>query len=67
MWLTDVFDSSPSVYKHHIMDAQKAKAVTLIEKGHLGGRSPLKDCCCQLKFRQPVQKSSSESSDSLVS
>ena len=67
LWLTYLFDSSPSVNKHHIADAEKAKAVTLIEKGHLGGWRPEKDCSCQLKFRQPVQKQSSASSDSLAS
>lgn len=35
-----------------------------IEKDHLGDRSPEKDFCWQLTFQQPVQKPSSESSDS---
>ena len=39
--------------------------IFLIEKDHLGDRSPEKDCCLWLTFRQPVQKPSSESSDSL--
>ena len=33
---------------------------TLIEKDHLGDRSPEKDCCYWLTFRQPVRKPSSE-------
>ena len=37
----------------------------MIEKDHLGDWSPEKDCCLRLMFRQPVQKPSSESSDSL--
>ena len=50
--------------KQLVVDAQRAKAVNLIEKGHLGGCSPEKDCCCQVRFWQRVQKRSSESSDS---
>ena len=39
--------------------------IALIEKDHLGDRSPEKDCCCWLTFRQPVLKPSSESSGSV--
>jgi len=38
---------------------------TLIEKDHPGDRSPEKDCCWRLTFRQPVRKPSSESFESL--
>ena len=38
---------------------------TLIEKDRLGDRSPEKDCCYWLTFRQPVRKPSSESSGSV--
>ena len=34
-------------------------------KDHVGDWSPEKDCCWRLTFRQPVQKPSSELSDSL--
>ena len=40
-------------------------SITLIEKDHRGDWSPEKDCCLRLTFRQPVQKPSAESSDSL--
>ena len=36
---------------------------TLIDKDHLGNRSPLKDCFWWLTFRRPVRSPSSESSD----
>ena len=39
--------------------------IFLIEKDHLGDRSPENDCGFWLTFRQPVRKPSSESSDSL--
>ena len=41
------------------------KLPILIEKDHLGDWNPEKDCCLRLPFQQPVQKPSSESSDSL--
>ena len=72
MFLTLLICTSPPTYASLYVkryddndeEYDKNSGDTSIEKDHLGDQSPEKDFCWQLTFQQPVQKPSSESSDS---